>query len=102
MLIALDYLTILLTLVWFIRKRRDLPFSWIFVCFGVFFVRHRLQRGYRLSSEGAAAGQGLPMLQQPYSRRNLARKIRDTLDQRCPLAQAESFQLPHPTAIHHD
>jgi PAS domain-containing protein len=38
LLIALAYLTIPVTLVWFIRKRRDLPFSWIFVCFGVFIV----------------------------------------------------------------
>jgi PAS domain S-box-containing protein len=38
LLIALAYLTIPVTLVWFIRKRRDLPFSWMFVCFGVFIV----------------------------------------------------------------
>ena len=38
LLIALAYFTIPITLVWFIRKRRDLPFSWIFVCFGVFIV----------------------------------------------------------------
>jgi PAS domain S-box-containing protein len=38
LLIALAYLTIPVTLLWFIRKRRDLPFSWIFVCFGVFIV----------------------------------------------------------------
>jgi PAS domain S-box-containing protein len=38
LLIALAYLTIPLTLLWFIRKRRDLPFNWIFVCFGVFIV----------------------------------------------------------------
>ncbi|MGB9245125.1 MAG: PAS domain S-box protein [Candidatus Acidiferrales bacterium] len=38
LLIALAYLTIPVTLVWFIGKRRDLPFSWIFVCFGVFIV----------------------------------------------------------------
>ena len=36
--IALAYFTIPVSLVWFIRKRRDLPFSWIFVCFGVFIV----------------------------------------------------------------
>ena len=34
-LIALSYFSIPVTLVFFIRKRRDLPFSWIFVCFGV-------------------------------------------------------------------
>jgi PAS domain S-box-containing protein len=38
LLIALAYFTIPVTLVWFIRKRRDLPFSWMFVCFGVFIV----------------------------------------------------------------
>jgi PAS domain S-box-containing protein len=38
LLIALAYFTIPITLGWFIRKRRDLPFSWMFVCFGVFIV----------------------------------------------------------------
>ena len=38
LLIALAYFTIPAVLIWFIRKRRDLPFSWIFVCFGVFIV----------------------------------------------------------------
>jgi PAS domain S-box-containing protein len=37
-LIALAYFTIPLTLIWFVRKRRDLPFSWIFVLFGIFIV----------------------------------------------------------------
>ena len=37
-LIALAYFTIPITLVWFIRKRRDLPFSWMFALFGVFIV----------------------------------------------------------------
>jgi PAS domain S-box-containing protein len=37
-LIALSYFSIPITLVYFIRKRRDLPFSWIFVCFGVFIL----------------------------------------------------------------
>jgi PAS domain S-box-containing protein len=37
-LIALAYFTIPFTLVWFIRKRRDLPFSWMFALFGVFIV----------------------------------------------------------------
>src|SRR5262249_49071844 len=36
--IALAYFTIPVTLVWFIRKRRDLPFGWMFVLFGVFIV----------------------------------------------------------------
>lgn len=37
-LIALAYFTIPFTLAWFIRKRRDLPFSWMFGLFGVFIV----------------------------------------------------------------
>lgn len=35
-LIALAYFSIPFTLVYFIRKRRDLPFNWMFVCFGLF------------------------------------------------------------------
>lgn len=37
-LIALSYLSIPITLVYFVRKRRDLPFHWMFVCFGIFIV----------------------------------------------------------------
>jgi PAS domain S-box-containing protein len=37
-LIAAAYFTIPFTLVRFVRKRRDLPFNWMFVCFGVFIV----------------------------------------------------------------
>src|SRR5262245_39487325 len=37
-LIAAAYFTIPITLVYFVRKRRDLPFNWIFVCFGVFIL----------------------------------------------------------------
>jgi PAS domain S-box-containing protein len=37
-LIALAYFSIPITLVYFIRKRRDLPFNWMFVCFGVFIL----------------------------------------------------------------
>ena len=37
-LIALSYFSIPITLVYFIRKRRDLPSSWIFVCFGAFIL----------------------------------------------------------------
>lgn len=37
-LIFLSYITISITLVYFVRKRRDLPFSWMFVCFGIFIV----------------------------------------------------------------
>ena len=37
-LIAASYLTIPFLLLWFVRKRRDLPFSWMFGLFGVFIV----------------------------------------------------------------
>lgn len=37
-LIALSYYAIPLALFWFVRKRRDVPFSWMFVLFGVFIV----------------------------------------------------------------
>src|ERR1700737_3878864 len=37
-LIALAYFTIPFTLLWLIRKRRDLPFSWMFALFAVFIV----------------------------------------------------------------
>lgn len=37
-LISLSYLSIPITLVHFTRKRRDIPFSWVFLCFGVFIV----------------------------------------------------------------
>ena len=36
--IALAYTTIPFTLLYFVRRRRDLPFHWIFLCFGVFIV----------------------------------------------------------------
>lgn len=38
LLIALAYFSIPITLWWFIRKRKDLPFSWMFALFGVFIV----------------------------------------------------------------
>ena len=37
-LIAAAYFTIPFTLVHFVRKRRDLPFNWMFVCFGIFIA----------------------------------------------------------------
>jgi PAS domain S-box-containing protein len=37
-LIAISYFSIPLTLVYFVRKRRDLPFHWMFLCFGLFIV----------------------------------------------------------------
>jgi PAS domain S-box-containing protein len=36
--IALSYLSIPITLLHFTRKRRDIPFSWMFLCFGAFIV----------------------------------------------------------------
>jgi len=38
LLIAIAYLSIPVTLVYFIRKRRDLPFNWMFILFGVFIL----------------------------------------------------------------
>ena len=37
-LIALAYFSIPFTLLYFVRKRRDLEFNWMFVCFAVFIV----------------------------------------------------------------
>jgi PAS domain S-box-containing protein len=37
-LIALSYFTIPVTLVFFAQRRRDIPFSWVFVAFGVFIL----------------------------------------------------------------
>jgi PAS domain S-box-containing protein len=38
LLIAGSYFAIPLTLLWFIRRRRDVPFGWLFVLFGAFIV----------------------------------------------------------------
>jgi hypothetical protein len=37
-LIALAYFSIPIALIHFVRKRRDVPFGWMFVCFGVFIA----------------------------------------------------------------
>lgn len=37
-LIALAYMTIPITLIYFIRKRRDLPFDWMLMAFGIFIL----------------------------------------------------------------
>jgi PAS domain S-box-containing protein len=37
-LIALAYLTIPVTLIYVARKRKDLPFDWIFACFAIFII----------------------------------------------------------------
>jgi hypothetical protein len=56
-----------------------------------------------IASLQKAQQKGLPVLQKPYSPRNLARKVRDTLDQsRVPLAQEKPCDSPLPAAIHHD
>ena len=36
--IALAYYSIPITLIYFVRKRKDLAFDWIFVCFAIFIV----------------------------------------------------------------
>ena len=37
-LVALAYTSIPFTLLYFVRRRRDLPFHWMFLCFGVFII----------------------------------------------------------------
>jgi PAS domain S-box-containing protein len=37
-LIFLSYMSIPVTLMYIVRRRKDLPFNWIFVCFGIFIV----------------------------------------------------------------
>src|SRR5213080_519301 len=37
-LIALAYYSIPIALIYFVRKRRDLPFDWIFLLFGAFII----------------------------------------------------------------
>jgi hypothetical protein len=37
-LIFLAYMTIPITLLYFVKKRKDVPFDWMFACFGVFIV----------------------------------------------------------------
>ena len=56
-----------------------------------------------IASLQKAQQKGLPVLQKPYSPRNLARKVRDTLDQpRGLVAQEKPCDSPLPAAIHHD
>jgi hypothetical protein len=56
-----------------------------------------------IASLQKAQQKGLPVLQKPYSPRNLARKVRDTLDQpRGPVAQEKPCHSPRPAAILHD
>ncbi len=37
-IIALAYFSIPVTLIYFVRRRHDLQFDWIFVCFAVFIL----------------------------------------------------------------
>jgi PAS domain S-box-containing protein len=37
-LIAVAYFSIPITLMYFIRRRKDVPFNWIFICFGMFIL----------------------------------------------------------------
>ena len=37
-IIGLAYTTIPFTLLYFVRRRRELPFHWMFLCFGVFII----------------------------------------------------------------
>jgi PAS domain S-box-containing protein len=37
-LVALAYTSIPFTLLYFVRKRRDVPFHWMFLCFGMFII----------------------------------------------------------------
>lgn len=37
-LIALAYFSIPLALIWFVKRRRDLPFGWMFLCFALFIA----------------------------------------------------------------
>jgi PAS domain S-box-containing protein len=38
LLIAVAYFSIPFTLIDFVRRRKDLPFNWMFICFGIFIV----------------------------------------------------------------
>jgi signal transduction histidine kinase/CheY-like chemotaxis protein len=38
LLIAAAYFWIPFTLLYFVRRRKDLPFNWMFICFGIFIV----------------------------------------------------------------
>ena len=65
LLIALAYTTIPFTLVYFIRRRKDVPFRWIFLWFGLFIVScggtHAFEAWnlYHADYWLAGAGQGL-------------------------------------------
>ncbi len=47
-LIFLSYLSIPFTLVYFVRRRRDIPFNWMFLCFGTFIIACGLTHGMEI------------------------------------------------------
>jgi PAS domain S-box-containing protein len=47
-LIAVAYLTIPVTLIYIARKRKDLPFDWMFACFGIFILACGLTHGFEI------------------------------------------------------
>ena len=47
-LITLAYLTIPVTLTYIVKKRKDLPFNWIFACFGVFILACGLTHAFEV------------------------------------------------------
>jgi hypothetical protein len=62
-LIAVAYFTIPFTLLWFIPKRRDLRFSWMFALFGVFTCQDG--SGYRRCCGNRFHQAGQPILRVP-------------------------------------
>ena len=47
-LITFAYLTIPVTLVYIVRKRKDLPFNWMFACFGIFILACGLSHAFEV------------------------------------------------------
>lgn len=58
-LIALAYFSIPVTLIYFIRKRRDLPFHWMFVSFGIFTPRTQKITSNLNARLGLSGGPGI-------------------------------------------
>ena len=47
-LITLTYLTIAVTLIYVARKRKDLPFNWMFACFGIFILARGVSHAFEV------------------------------------------------------